>query len=57
MSDNYKAMFSWSTRMIFLTQPSGFIKYKYYFFCAGTAGATGAGTESTLWGAGTAAGA
>lgn len=43
---------------IFLTQPSSFIKCKYYF-CGldGTFGAAGAGAESVFKGAGAAAGA
>lgn len=47
-------------RGCFLTQPSRFIKCKYYFFgCAGAGGAAGAGagTVSTFWGTGAAAGA
>jgi len=50
-------LFTCSTKMSFLTQSSSFIKCKYYFFCAGTAGEAGAGTESVFCGTGVAAGA
>jgi hypothetical protein len=51
-------LFIHSTRGIFLTQPTGFFKCKYYF-CGldGAFGAAGAGTVSIFCGAGTADGA
>ena len=42
---------SCSTKMTYLTQPTGFIKCKYYFFCAGATGAAGAAGAGVVAGA------
>ena len=54
---NFIAISSTLQQTDFLTQLSSFIKYKYYFFCTGAAGETGAGAGSAFCGAGAATGA